>query len=157
MRKKTGATHVVDFKSETDGVSSLAPADLHSFAYDIKCTNCGDLRAGVIFGDSEVEAAGSRGTFNFRMNCKCCGRQSTISYASVSLDRDISDFSEWNQLLALDCRGCDVVAAHCSGWRVGSESGSAFEWDGGDDFFEYDEDLERPVTVSELQVRVRRA
>ena len=154
MRKKTSATHSIEFKTEVDGVSSFSPVDFRSFSYDIKCTNCGDIRYGVIFDNTEVEASGTRGTFNFVMNCKCCGRQSTISYISSKFDNKVDDYSQWNQLLTLDCRGCDIVRASCNDWNIVSESDNKYEWDGKEDFFEYDEDLEKPVTVSDLQLRV---
>ncbi|KAH0794532.1 DUF866-domain-containing protein [Histomonas meleagridis] len=154
MSKAKKASHSIEFKAETDGVSKMMPADLHSFVFDIKCTQCGALRQNVRFEDEEISTSGSRGTFSFVMNCKDCKRQCTISYVKSNLEAEFSDYSEWRQFLTVDCRGCQIENVHCDDWKIESESSNTYEWNGADDFFEYDEDLEKPVTVSDFSFRV---
>lgn len=152
-KKKTGAI-AIEIKAETDGVSMLTPVSYSSFHYTIKCTQCGAERENISFDDSEKEIQGSRGTAHFVMNCKDCKRQCNINYTSNNFNQESDDYTEWERILTLECRGCSIEQVTCNDWSIKSESGKDFEWDAGDDFFEYDEDLGRPVTVSELQFQI---
>jgi hypothetical protein len=147
-------THAVEFRAEVDGVAKLIPTDFHSFIYVVKCTQCGLARDGVRCEDEDKDVEGSRGTASFVMNCKDCRRQCRLSYTESNFEIEGADYFEWQRILLLDCRGCTVESVHCDNWRIISESGAEFPWNGSDDFFEYDEDLEKPVTVSNLTFRV---
>jgi hypothetical protein len=147
-------THAIEYRAETDGVAKLSPSGFHSLLYSVKCTQCGLARDNVRFDDELQEIEGSRGTAHFIMSCKDCERQCTILYVSAHFDQESSDYNEWQRLVTLDCRGCCVVSVHCDDWDILSESGATWKWNVSDDFFEYDEDLEKPVTVSRLEFQI---
>jgi hypothetical protein len=150
-------THAVDFQAEVDGVARLTPTGFHSFLFAIKCTQCGCVRAGVRIENEEQAVEGSRGTVSFVMSCRDCKRQCKVSYVDAAFQAesaDAPDYSEWQRLLTVDCRGCSIDSISCDGWTIESESGAKWEWDAADDFFEYDPDLERPVIVAHIAFRV---
>jgi hypothetical protein len=154
---KTAArpTAAVEFRAEADGVASLSPAALHSLLFTIRCTQCGCARDNLRIGDEEQEVEGSRATAHFLMSCRDCQRQCKASYVSVQLEGPgEGGCAEWRRILTLDCRGCEIAAVACDNWKITSESNTAYEWDAADDFFEYDAELERPVTVTQVQFRV---
>ena len=155
-KNKTAArpTDAVEFKAETDGVKLLRPCEHHSFLFNVKCTQCGCVREGVRIEDEEQEVEGSRGTASFAMKCKDCQRQCKVSYTEFTPEHEGKDYSEWTRVVTLDCRGCSVDKVTCDAWKVTSESDNTFEWNADEDFFEYDEDLEKPVTVTGLTFRV---
>lgn len=154
-KTKTAArpTHSIDFKAETDGVLKMMPSSCHSIIYTVKCTQCGCERNDVRILDEDQDVDGSRGTANFVMNCKDCQRQCKISYTSQSLENEMSE--DWMTLVTFDCRGCSIEKAECDDWQIISESENTYEWNGTDEFFEYDEDLEKPVTVANMEFRVQ--
>jgi hypothetical protein len=51
-------------------------------------------------------------------------------------------------LVTVDCRGYAIDSVSCDAWQITSESGTKWEWDATDDFFEYDPDLEKPITAA---------
>ncbi|OHT09837.1 hypothetical protein TRFO_21119 [Tritrichomonas foetus] len=144
----------IQFKAETDGVALLTPVSYESLSYTIKCTQCGAQRENISFDDSEKEIQGSRGTANFVMNCKDCKRQCNINYIKNNFNQEADDYSEWTNVVTMECRGCSVEQAECHEWKIRSESDNTYDWNATDDFFEYDEDLGRPVTISELEFRI---
>jgi len=147
-------TQALEFRAEADGVTRLEPLGFSSFIFCVKCTQCGCVRRDVRFIDEDHAVEGSRGTANFVMKCKDCSRQCKASYVDTFFDRDCDDYSEWQRVLTFHCRGCAVDAGECDAWRIIAASKTTHEWDAAEDFFEYDEDLERPVTVSGLEYRV---
>jgi hypothetical protein len=159
MSKKRGnktavrPTAAIQFRAETDGVSSLVPVDVHSLIFSVKCTQCGCIRDTVRIEDEEQEVEGSRGTASFIMNCRDCKRQCKVTYCSIELETS-GDYSEWKPIITVDCRGCEIVSVACDNWTITSESNNTYDWDAADDFFEYDAELEKPVTVSKVQFRV---
>lgn len=148
------ATHAVEFCAETDGVEKLCPWDFHSFVFSVRCTQCGAIRENVHIENEEHEVEGSRGLASFVMNCKDCSRTCKISYVSENFDTKFEDYSDFNKLFTLDCRGCTIDKVDCHGWTVTSESGETHDWQAEDDFFEYDEELGRPVTVTNVQFQI---
>ncbi|KAK8900267.1 hypothetical protein M9Y10_002590 [Tritrichomonas musculus] len=152
-KAKTGAI-AIEFKAETDGVALLTPVSYSSFSYTVKCTQCGAERENISFDDSEKEMQGSRGTANFVMTCKDCKRQCNINYTGNNFNHEAEDYTDWQRVITLECRGCSIENASCNEWNIRSESDNKYEWNAADDFFEYDEDLGRPVTVSELEYQI---
>lgn len=150
------ASDVILVRAEAEHVQSLRPAEFGAFIYNLKCTRCGTLRVNVRFDDSLQEVDGSPCSFNFVMKCRNCGTQSTVSIIG-ELESVIPDPQEDGEVLRLCCRSCEVESVHCDGWIVESESGTTFNWDATDDFFEYDDDVGAPVTISELKLSSSKA
>lgn len=160
-KNKTAArpTDAIEFKAETDGVKLLTPCEYHSFLFNVKCTQCGCVRSGIRIEDEEHDVEGSRGTASFVMKCKDCQRQCKVSYTGASFaevfsGQEAQDYSDWSRVITLDCRGCGIDSVTCDAWKVTSESDNVYDWNADEDFFEYDADLEKPVTVSGLTFRV---
>lgn len=158
-KRKARPTDAIEFKAETDGVKLLTPCGHHSFLFEIKCTQCGCVRSGVRFEDEEQDVEGSRGTASFVMKCKDCQRQCKVSYTGASFadesgDDETHDYSEWSRVVTVDCRGCEIASVTCDAWKITSESDNVYDWNADEDFFEYDADLEKPVTVSGLTFQV---
>ena len=160
MIRSDTATHFLAFKAELDGVMKITPTNLHSIVYTVKCTQCGCERGNIRIEEEEQDVDGSRGNANFVMKCKDCQRQCKISYGRKEILSELKECEEfpsdtWMVIADFDCRGCSIESATCTEWEIISESENTYEWNGIDEFFEYDEDLERPVTVSNMELKVK--
>ena len=144
----------IQFKAETSGVGLLSPKGFTSLCYRIKCTQCGAERDNIRFDDTEQEIPNSRGTAHFVMTCKDCQRSCNISYKGNSFGNKSADYSEWTTVVKMECRGCSIEEAECHEWTIEDEGGETYDWDANDNFFEYSEELEQPVTVEQLEFRV---
>lgn len=94
----------------------------------------------------------------FVMKCKDCQGQCTISYVSVptlekeqremetydlDYERSSPNYSEWSLLMTVNCSGCVIDSVTCDAWKVISENDKVYDWNGSDDFFEYNDNLDK--------------
>ena len=128
------------------------------WTFEIQCMNCGEKneRPITLTLEEKFDAPGTRGTFNFIMKCKLCGRQGTINYVEDTF-KTYENSEEKEAICSFDIRGCDITNWIIGGdYNVQTESGKVFnsvDLSEGD-WCEFDEDLNEVVGVYEVETSV---
>eukprot|EP00850_Spirogloea_muscicola_P008341 SM000044S15988 [mRNA] locus=s44:420753:421610:+ [translate_table: standard] len=156
-------------RAELENVTDLQPEEGHTFRVKVRCSSCNEesdkesmLTAGEEYG-TRLSASAPRqsravGATNLIQKCKFCGRTGTISILDGRgrpLTAEDSEAGRFVPVLGMDCRGIQPVQfIPGDGWEAkGAESGTTFAnidlSDG--DWSEYDEKLQLPVGISNVQ------
>lgn len=149
------------------------------YMFDVVCTHCREEHGSSIVIDrfDKTDMPGSRGEASFVMKCKFCGSDCSIDllpfedalHNPTALDSGALDKikevrkkhglknipSESCVLLQLDCRGCEVVRFHPGNLTFNAELTSgklmSFQLEDDAEWYDYDDDANEEVTVTDLQ------
>lgn len=156
LRAPTKGTHVVDFRANTSNIRMLVPTSIESFTYNLACTQCGHVTENVRIPNETVTNENQNGQeFNYLVTCSECNRENKINLIDYDLSRSFANYADWNPLITFECKQCRIDIVNCEMWKIISEGNIEYSWDGKEDFFEFDEKLEKPIGVSEIDFNVR--
>ena len=147
-------THEIFFRASTENVKSLLPASLSSFIYELACSNCGKVLKNVHVDPEPHEEEGYSKKLNYCAPCPECKKTLIFNYVDVMIDKGFDQYLNWNKIFLVDLRCCRIDVVKCEEWKIVSRGGVEYEWDGKDNFFEYDEGIESPVGVSDVDFHV---
>ena len=149
---------IVSLKCELDNIESLSvPAD-HEWVFDIRLTASDEVRTGVkVSTENEVEIPNSRGNTNLVIKVgKNIYATITVEDAPKIVKKEVSldDSGKRIPLFAVDCRGCEIVAWHPTGYYSAvSVNGTRFdhvdlsekEW------YDVDTETNEPVSITNVE------
>lgn len=153
-RRTAPGTHLVKFRANTESIKSFMPADLSSFEYTLACSYCGKVLNNVKIDSEKIEPDDSEIKVNYAVKCPECKKELTFTYIEDYINQVYDDYSIWNNLFLVDCSGCRIDIVQCNTWKIISQGGEAYEWDGKDSFFDFDAVLEKPIGISEVDFNV---
>ncbi|QLL31125.1 hypothetical protein HG536_0A09420 [Torulaspora globosa] len=153
--------------------------DAAQYTFDLVCTHCREQHSSSVGMNrfEKTEMPGSRGEASFVMRCKFCGSDCSINISSfeqylynpaeadpgqIQKMKDIRKKngiknvpSESCVLLSLDCRGCEVTQFHPENLNFNAELTSGkqmtFELEDGREWYDYDDDSNEEVTVTDFR------
>lgn len=147
-------THLVQFRANTENIKSFLPVDLSSFEYTLACSYCGKVLNDVKINSEKFTPEGSEAKVNYASPCPECKKELIFTYIEDYTNQVYEDYSSWNNLFLVDCSGCRIDIIQCNAWKIISQGGEAYEWDGNDNFFDYDAVLEKPIGISDIDFNV---
>lgn len=154
QKRTLPGTHMVNFRANTENIKYFMPKDLSSFVYTLACSYCGHVLKGVKINPCQYSLDGSSAKVNYSAPCPECKKDITFTYIEDYTLKTYYDYSVWRNLFLVDCNGCRIDVINCTGWKVVSASGAEYEWDAKDNFFDYDEILEKPIGISDVDYNV---
>ncbi|OHT01987.1 hypothetical protein TRFO_31002 [Tritrichomonas foetus] len=143
-------THKVFFRANTENISLLQPENLSSFNFTLACSHCGRVFKDVKINEEQYEPENYNKKVNYFAPCPDCKKDMIFYYVETYIHEKYKNHSKWNLLFLVDCRGCRIDIIECHKWKIQTFGKKEFEWDGRGNFFEYDENIEKPIGVSEL-------
>lgn len=150
-------TYALLLKAELDGAASLKPAPDTSFCIDVAAGS--EERKDVIVDPTEtIEMEGSRGTCHLQIKLPGMKQPASVSVVETG-SYPASKAGQFEVVAKLECRGVEVTA-----WRphpdtvfvVEAESGKVFDADLSEEFTEFDEEGEVPVSVLDIETTVEK-
>lgn len=144
---------MIDFRVSTQEIKEMYPISAYQFSYSIACSQCSHVLKGVRIGLDAAE--GSESKLNWFLECPGCQTEMSFKYVKDYTTKRYSNYNDWNTLWEIECNNCRIDIVGCDKWKVISTSGNEYEWDSSTDFFEFDEDLGKPVGISDLDFYVR--
>ncbi|XP_034238571.1 CXXC motif containing zinc binding protein [Thrips palmi] len=151
----------LQMKAQLEFINTIhAPQPEFRYFVKIKCTGCNEEseKWHDISLDDSVELKTGRGSCNFALKCKFCGKDNQLDI----LDKSIRPYLKekeglFQTIVEFDCRGMEPVAfSPREGWIAQSdEGGQKFEdvdlTDG--EWIDYDEKLKESVRVYDLEFK----
>ena len=153
-KRTAPGTHLVQFRANTEGIKSFMPNDLSSFEYTLACSFCGKVINDVKINSEQTTTEGSEKKVNYSISCPDCKKEFTFTYIKDYTTNVYNDYSIWNNLFLVDCTGCRIDIIQCNAWKIVSQGDESYEWDGKDNFFDYDAKLEKPIGISDVDFNV---
>lgn len=144
---------MIDFRVSTQEIKEMYPISAYQFSYSIACSQCSHVLKGVRIGLDAAE--GSESKLNWFLECPGCQTEMSFKYVKDYTTKRYSNYNDWNTLWEIECNNCRIDIVGCDKWKVISTSGNEYEWDSSTDFFEFDENLGKPVGISDLDFYVR--
>lgn len=156
-------------------------ANAAEYTFDLVCTSCREKHESsvVINRFEKSQLPGSKGEASFVMKCKFCGKEVSIDLNrfedslyndAVEDNRPIIDKAQVQRkkhdlknvqgksvLLALDCRGCEVIEFRPDNLTFIAEliSGSTMEFQLEDgEWYDYDDEAGEEVSVTEFKSEI---
>mmetsp|Transcript_10591 Transcript_10591/g.17680 ORF Transcript_10591/g.17680 Transcript_10591/m.17680 type:complete len:162 (-) Transcript_10591:8-493(-) len=145
-----------------ENCTNLTVPEDYLFPLKLKCENCGEVSDKFITVDrtNEETPPGSRGSVNVVYCCKLCKRKHTLSVDSVSgaLTKEDSDSGKFATIATFECRGVDIEEFEPrDGWQCeGAEDSKSKFTDvdlADDEFCDYDEQKDLPVSISDFKFK----
>ncbi|KAL2940184.1 hypothetical protein RDABS01_001566 [Bienertia sinuspersici] len=160
-------TYKLMITAEVENVSTIQPMGgcndpTFTFAFKLRCENCGEVTAkeSTLSLEEVVPIPKSRGHANLVQKCKFCGREGNITMIPGSgrpLTDEDCESGKYAPLMSFDSRGLEPFEFYFGGdqWKVESTAGTVFEDVdlSAEDWAEYDEKGNMPVSVSNLKSR----
>ena len=150
--RKRRATHTIDFRANLSTITSLKPVGLDSILFDLTCLQCGKHYPKCPLSNDEIVI--DEGVAHLVQHCKDCNKTFWIRIADNCLPDEIKSYENWHALLNVYCQGCRIDLVNCIHWNVLSESGRNYEWNGEEDRFQFDDSIEKPSAVADLDFYV---
>ncbi|SCU77615.1 LANO_0A00826g1_1 [Lachancea nothofagi CBS 11611] len=171
----------------SENISSLSvkdtDAELADYALEVVCTNCREKNDSRVTVNrlEKHEMSGSRGEASFVMKCKFCGSECSINLEKTEeklYNLEIEENTEAVQkvkvqrkkqgikkveasqaiLLALDCRGCEVINLAYTNliFEVQLTSGSTMEasFEDENEWYDYDDKASEEASIVDLKFEV---
>lgn len=158
-KKKFPATHSVFFRASTDGIKSLNPIDLSCFTFTLACNQCGKTFPLIKFDNIIPEVNEKEEKVDnplvLKQTCPGCNQNLSLSVYQDFHDQPFIGQCKWNNALNLNLENCRIDIVKCDKWKIISNSDQTYNWDGEDSFSEYDEVLNAPIGISDLDYVVR--
>lgn len=157
----------VVMKTNINSLTALTPIDTedspYHYTFTVTCTSCREAHPNPIsLTRFEEHKTMSRGTANFVLKCRSCGRQSSISILEPPKSYIVQDPPTSQPIVKFETRGCsveNVVVAEGNTWTAESEK-SKWEVDlsevGSDGWVEYDEKAGEEVGIETLKWEIGR-
>lgn len=151
----------LEFNGELSGVTQLGITDSEAapyfFTFKVECGNCHERHPNAVGFNAheEHQLANSRGSSNFAMKCKSCGKEGNVSVVDAPskfgvFDVEKNDRKHPARLVSFDCRGINLVEFVPDGefWATG-ESNAKFsvQFDDGE-WYDYDEKAGQEVSIT---------
>ena len=171
----------------SENISRLSVKDTDSepadYTFEIVCTNCREKHDTKVTINclEKHEMNGSKGEASFVMKCKFCGKDCSINLERTQEElynledpsneemvkkakvqrkkKGIKNVSESDAVfLALDCRGCEVVALDYSNlcFEVRLSSGNVMEslFEDENEWYDYDDNAGEEVSIVDLAFKI---
>lgn len=152
-RTKAG-THLIQFRANTENIKSFMPAGISSFEYTFACSYCGKVLNENKADSEQTTTEEAEPKKNGSMTCPECKKELAFTYIKDFTNKEYQDYSVWNSLFLVECSGCRIDIVNCTAWKIISKGGESYEWDGKDNFFDYDPVLEKPIGISDVDFNV---
>ncbi|CUS23406.1 LAQU0S09e04038g1_1 [Lachancea quebecensis] len=182
--------YVVLSASVSENIGRLTVKDLDSdpadYAFELVCTSCREKHDSKVTINrlEKHEMNGSRGEASFVMKCKFCGKDCSINLERTQEElynlqeesnRELVEKTRVHRkkigiknvdaskavLLALDCRGCEVLNLDYSNLIFDARlaSGKVMEatFDEENEWYDYDDDAGEEVSVTDLKFDIVKA
>lgn len=154
-KRNSAASHQIQFRACCDGVERLDPLNEDSFSFDISCVQCGKVTPNVKIPLERVENETLNEYVNYVHVCDKCQHTNRIEILRNFVHTTAGISNEWEPLFNIDCRECRVDIVYCSAWKITAKGGKVYEWDGKEEFFQYDDQSNHPVGVTDLDFFVK--
>eukprot|EP01104_Vermistella_antarctica_P021497 TRINITY_DN974_c0_g1_i1.p1 TRINITY_DN974_c0_g1~~TRINITY_DN974_c0_g1_i1.p1 ORF type:complete len:155 (-),score=39.57 TRINITY_DN974_c0_g1_i1:162-626(-) len=145
----------LELKASLDNVESLATVEDMQWFMKVKCSNCGEEHANVVYVTAGESTSTGRGEANLVIKCKMCRRENSVDILTPSIQKyTISD--QWQKVVTFDCRGIEPTAYLArDGFVAVATSGTKFDEVDftDDDFADYDEKSGEAVSVMDIKGR----
>ena len=162
---------------EQENVTSFKVHDPQNRIWGLKltCTACKEETPNFITFDPTEEEELQGGCCNLYLKCKSCKHELSVNFVNPSakdLEKQVvkpegSGKEREAPVLTLDCRGCELSAVSAHGkWEAENEDHDKsyiVDWgaddtaDGEEEFTEYDSDIGGLVTISKINLTIRRS
>mmetsp|Transcript_2817 Transcript_2817/g.6891 ORF Transcript_2817/g.6891 Transcript_2817/m.6891 type:complete len:158 (-) Transcript_2817:82-555(-) len=149
-------------KAEMENVTEVTTGPDFQWFFTIQCGNCSELREGVgITQEEKAAMSGSRGSAHLVQKCKLCSRECSVDVVDKGLaPYNAEHAGSFSPICSFECRGCTLVKWEPRGGFScrGATSGKRFEdIDLQDEWCDYDEDADAPVSISHVEGELQRA
>jgi hypothetical protein len=128
---------------------------VEQFWFSIACQHCSLVQSNVRIGTDVVACDEFGKSYNWTSTCRECKRELKFSYCEIFLEKKGKDLSNWSRLFEVELIGCRIDIVGADLWTVKSTGGTEYEWDSEKDLYVYDDVLERPVGISDLDFHVK--
>ena len=159
---KGPASHHLYFRASVDGIKAMTPSVMASLSFTITCTNCGkqypNFRinpSDALYEEDNNEEEDKKR--KFMQTCSECNKLLTLEVVDDRHENTFPDYSKWCQFMSVDLQGCRIDVIGCDSWKIISNSDTEYEWDSQSNFSHYDEKLDLPIGISDLDFVVRSA
>ncbi|CAD5226331.1 unnamed protein product [Bursaphelenchus okinawaensis] len=150
----------LQLKATFENVTNLSVDDPQSYdwALKLKCGGCREVsdKFRSFSAQDEVEIPHSRGTANYVEKCGFCGKHATINIVPDSFGV-VKESEKFTTICKFETRGTEPVEFALWGkWRCeGEESGTPFEDIELNEWADYDEKSDVPVTINDVEAKFK--
>lgn len=129
----------------------------------VKCSNCGELSKWVYVTEEEsIPLKGGRGSTNLLIKCKICGRENSLDILKNSIQPyTCGDSGSFKTVVVFECRGLEVTDFDPrNGFLVFGENKRTTYSDislSDKEWYEYDENKQQPVSITDLEFKITRS
>ena len=155
IKKILRASHKIEFRSNTVGISKLVPIEENSFYFNICCNQCKTVKNGVRFENVKKPIDGLIEMANLYCLCESCASQLRVEIIENFLQQKNLISNDWEVLFNIDCRGCRIDYIMCDNWKIITKSNEEFLWNGKNDFYEFDDKLIYPIGITEIDFNIK--
>mmetsp|Transcript_36355 Transcript_36355/g.102433 ORF Transcript_36355/g.102433 Transcript_36355/m.102433 type:complete len:149 (+) Transcript_36355:121-567(+) len=139
----------LNLKADLENLAELIPDEDTRWYLKFRCTHCNEETGKFVYVSKQEEVQHGRGKFNLLYRCSLCKREHTVDVVSTL---SYSSSGQYAPVAVFECRGLEPIEYDPRvGWTARAESGRTFECDLADDFADYDDDANEPVSVYSIE------
>jgi len=154
QKRSSRASHKVDFRANTVGISKLEPDNVESFVVTLCCLQCGNVHQQQLKNEND-EQNNQRDSILISKSCQNCSHAMKLEIIECFIHKRDGISFQWETLLNVDCKGCRIDLIHCKNWLITAQSGKKIQWKAESDFFDFDETSNSPLGVTDLDFYIR--
>lgn len=154
-KRESISSHKIQFRANADGLRSLDPCGLKSFTFDVCCSQCSTIQKDVVISEDKFEISELCEFVNYNDECQKCNNMMRIEINKNLIHSTTGVTGEWEPLLYIDCRGCRIDIVRCHEWVITTKSNKKIEWNGKDEYFDFDDDISATIGVTEIEYYIQ--